>query len=87
MEYSIEFSPLFIKMYRNLGTALQDDVDEKVELLKHKKNHGRLRVHKLGGQLKGIYSFSVNYKVRVTFVLVKRRIILLERVGTHDEVY
>ena len=87
MEYSIEFSSLFIKKYRNLETFLQDEVDEKVELLKHKKNHERLRVHKLGGRLKGIYSFSVSYKIRVTFSLAKRTVILLERIGTHDEVY
>lgn len=83
----VEYSPRFIKMYRSLETALQDEVDEKVELLKDSRNHSKLKVHKLGGKLSGINSFSVNYRVRITFSLISKSTIVLERVGTHDEVY
>jgi addiction module RelE/StbE family toxin len=87
MTYQVEYSPRFIRMYRNLETALQDEVDEKVELLKESKNHTRLKVHKLTGRLNSIKSFSVNYRIRITFSFVNKSTIVLERVGTHDEVY
>ena len=74
-------------MYRNLESALQDEVDEKVELLKQSKQHARLKVHKLTGKLSGIKSFSVNYRIRITFSFINKSTIVLERVGTHDEVY
>lgn len=87
MEYRVEYSPRFIRMYRNLEPALQDEVDEKVELLKETKYHARLKVHKLAGRLTGIKSFSVNYRIRITFSFINKSTIVLERVGTHDEVY
>ena len=83
----MEYSPRFVKMYRTLETALQDEVDEKVELLRDPENHTKLKVHKLTGKLGGIKSFSVNYRIRVTFSFVRKSTIVLERVGTHDEVY
>jgi addiction module RelE/StbE family toxin len=87
MAYRVEYSPRFIKMYRNLESELQDEVDEKVELLKDQRNHTRLKVHKLTGRLRDVKSFSVNYRIRITFSFVSKFIIVLERVGTHDEVY
>ena len=87
MEYRVEYSPRFIRMYRNLEPALQDEVDEKVELLKETKYHARLKVHKLAGRWTGIKSFSVNYRIRITFSFINKSTIVLERVGTHDEVY
>jgi len=50
----------------------------------------RLKTHKLKGDLDGCWACSVGYDVRVVFRLVDHQgseAILLESVGTHDEVY
>jgi len=87
MVYTIEYSTRFIRAFRNIEPDLQEEVIEKVELLKDQKNHQRLKVHKLTGKLKSIWSFSVNYRIRITFARPKKGALVLETVGTHDEVY
>ncbi len=87
MAYAVEYSTRFIRTLRKLEPDLQDDVVEKVELLKSEANHKRLKVHKLTGVLKGVWSFSVNYRIRVLFAKPKKNVLLLASVGTHDEVY
>jgi len=87
MIYAIEYSRRFIRTFSKIEAALQGEVVEKVELLKKSTNHRRLKVHKLTGKLKGIWSFSVNYRIRITFAKPRKNVIVLETVGTHDEVY
>jgi len=87
MAISIEFSTRFIRAFQKIDPDLQEEIIEKVELLKDPENHKRLKVHKLSGKLKEIWSFSVNYRIRITFAKVKKNIFILETVGTHDEVY
>lgn len=87
MSFVIEYSTRFIRTFRKLEPALQEEIVEKVELLKDETNHGRLRVHKLSGKLTGVWSFSVNYRICVTFARPKKNVIVLAAVGTHDEVY
>ncbi len=87
MAFSIEYSSRFIRAFRKIEPDLQEEIIEKVELLKNVRNHKRLKVHRLSGKLKGIWSFSVNYRIRITFFKPKKNTIVLETVGTHDEVY
>ena len=52
--------------------------------------HPSLRTHKLTGALAGSWACSVGYDLRIIFKTVKqggKPAILLESVGTHDEVY
>jgi plasmid maintenance system killer protein len=46
-------------------------------------NHSSLKVHKLNGPLKGSYSFSVNYKIRIIFQYVSKKEVVLLTVGDH----
>lgn len=49
-----------------------------------------LRSHLLKGKLKGSWACSAGYDLRIIFSIIKherRDTILLETVGTHDEVY
>jgi len=48
---------------------------------------GSLRTHKLTGKLKDLWSFSVEYDVRVIFYFVKENKAVLVDVGKHDEAY
>ncbi len=49
-----------------------------------------LKTHKLKGDLKGLWACSAGYDARIVFAFVRhegREAILLQTVGTHDEVY
>ncbi|OGG60627.1 hypothetical protein A2765_03555 [Candidatus Kaiserbacteria bacterium RIFCSPHIGHO2_01_FULL_56_24] len=87
MRLTVEYSSRFIRTVRKIDTDLQGEIVERVELLKDSDNHKRLKVHKLTGKLKGIWSFSVNYRIRITFSKQKKDVFVLETIGTHDEVY
>jgi mRNA interferase YafQ len=53
-------------------------------------HHPSLRTHKLKGELAGSMACSAGYDLRIIFRFVRYRgqpAILLETIGTHDEVY
>ena len=69
---------------------LVDDIRLTLELLAEDAFHPRLKTHKLKGMLNGSWACSGGYDLRVVFQFVKHKGsqgILLEGVGTHDEVY
>lgn len=50
----------------------------------------QLKTHKLKGKYKGSWACSAGYDLRIIFKFVKHKktdAILLETVGTHEEVY
>lgn len=86
-KFSINYAPTFIRMYKSLSVELKEEIKFKIDLFKDEKNHTLLKVHKLKGELKGCYSFSVNYKIRIVFEYADKDSINLLYVGSHDEVY
>ena len=79
----ILYKPTFIRQLNKLDKDLQNEVFEKIEIFKNKDNHLSLKVHKLHGELKDFYSFSVNYKIRIVFIWKDDEIILVS-IGDHD---
>jgi len=49
--------------------------------------HPKLRTHKLTGSLQDLWSFSIEYDLRVIFFFINDKEIVFEDIGTHDEVY
>ena len=47
----------------------------------------RLRTHKLSGELREQWSFTVEYDVRVVFSFLPNNRAVFEDIGSHDEVY
>ena len=80
----VYFKPTFIKQFKKLESALQDEAFEKIELFKDEKNNKQLKVHKLNGVLSGRYSFSVNYQTRIVFSYLSKNEAVLLVVGDHD---
>jgi len=80
---SVFFKPSFIKKFNSLDKELQDEVIEKIELFKDTKNHKKLKVHKLHGELKEQWSFSVNYQFRIIFYYLSKKEVVLLTVGDH----
>ena len=61
-----------------------------IQLLEADAFHPLLKTHKLSGQLKDSWACSAGYNLRIVFKFVAfedSEAILLETVGTHDEVY
>ena len=77
------YKPTFIRQFDKLDPALKEEVLEKIELFRNKRNHKRLKVHKLHGSLAGYFSFSVNYKTRIVFSYVSGHEAVLLAVGYH----
>jgi mRNA-degrading endonuclease YafQ of YafQ-DinJ toxin-antitoxin module len=67
-----------------------DDVRAALTLLEADAFHPSLKTHKLMGKLDGSWACSAGYDLRIVFSFVEHEgaeAILLETVGTHDEVY
>jgi len=47
----------------------------------------RLKTHKLSGNLEGLFSFRVNYEIRVIFYFAGHDQAVLLDIGAHDDVY
>ncbi len=80
----IIYTTSFLKLLKSFESNLQNEVIEKIELFKDKKNHKNLSVHKLHGKFTGSYSFYVNYKIRIVFDYLSKEEVALLLVGSHD---
>ena len=70
--------------------ALADELGSALTLLSEDAFHPSLRTHKLKGKLTGSWACSAGYDLRILFSFVEHEgaeAILLETVGTHEEVY
>jgi len=67
---------------------LVEQYKKTLQLLETNPYHPSLRLHKLKGNLDGIYSVSINisYRISLDFLINKDQIIPIN-IGTHDEVY
>lgn len=67
-----------------------DELGVALGLLSEDAFHPRLKTHKLKGDLEGSWAASAGYDLRIVFQMVDHEgsdAILLQTVGTHDEVY
>jgi mRNA-degrading endonuclease YafQ of YafQ-DinJ toxin-antitoxin module len=86
-------SPAFeraAKRFVRRDPSTGEDVRAALDLLSQDAFDPRLRTHKLKGRLEGSWACSVGYDLRILFSFVQHEgseAILLETLGTHDEVY
>ena len=69
---------------------IEPELQSVLALLAEDAFHPQLKTHKLKGKLMGSWACSAGYDLRVVFQFVQHKgteAILLESVGTHDEVY
>lgn len=70
--------------------AFAEDIRVALNLLAEDAFYPGLKTHKLKGKLEGSWSCSVGYDLRIIFEFVQHEgseAILLEAIGTHQEVY
>ena len=80
----VGYKPSFLRDFKKLPAKLQDEIRWKIDLFKSDSNHEQLRVHKLKGELKQCYSFSVTYAHRVVFFWEDKNTAVFLAVGDHD---
>ena len=67
-----------------------DEVKSTLELLSENAFDPQLKTHKLKGELENSWACSIGYDLRIIFKFVEhegKEAILLETIGTHEEVY
>ena len=87
----ISFSNTFQKAFKK---RIKDKNNEivfwnKTELFIADPFNENLKTHKLSGKLKDLWSFSVEYDIRVIFYFTKdkpKKAVFID-IGTHEEVY
>jgi len=86
-------SNIFIRNARKIVKKqpfLAQNIQETLALLSVDPFQPRLRTHKLKGEPKDSYACSLGHNLRIVFKFVEyeqKQAILLESIGTHDEVY
>lgn len=93
MKRTLLQSSSFVRTARNVVKKrlhIEEELRTALELLSEDAFHPKLKSHKLKGYLDGSWACSVGYDLRIIFDFVQHEgseCILLQTVGTHDEVY
>jgi addiction module RelE/StbE family toxin len=86
----IAFSSSFKRAFKKsvVGNAgLETKFWERVELFRNNPFDPKLRTHKLSGKLKDLWSFSIEYDLRVIFSFAEQNKVIFVDIGGHKEVY
>jgi len=78
------------KKFVKKHSELVQDLQETLKLLSEDAYDSQLRTYKLYGEFKGSWACSIGYDLRIMFKFIDHEgveAILLETVGTHEEVY
>lgn len=62
------------------------NIKDKITLFKTSPNHPSLKLHKLKGKKREVWSIKIHEDLRILFVYFDEKIIFVD-IGKHDEVY
>ena len=79
----IAYQKSFIRQFKKLPKELREEVFIKIDLFEKNHKNPILKTHKLHGQMKKFWSFSINYSHRIIFEIEKNEALFLE-IGKHD---
>lgn len=80
----ISVSKNFIKRFKKLPRNIRDIADVKVDVFRKNPFHNSLRLHRLNGELEGLWSISIDKKNRIIFKVKDENIIIFISIGKHD---
>lgn len=80
----IGYTASFLRQFKALPPEIQKSAHKAIDAFADRKNHARLKVHKLKGRLAGTYAFSVDYRRRVIFEYTKPDTAVLLAIGDHE---
>lgn len=85
--HKVQFSKQFKKQYKKLPRPVQLQFDVRFELWLQDPSHPLLRLHRLKGKLRNLYSINVNADVRAIYEIVGDEIYIYKLIGTHTQLY
>ncbi len=74
----------FIKQYKKLPVEIKKIAKEKELLFREDPRNISLKTHKLHGDLKSFWAFSVNNKIRIIFDFDQDKNVRFYTIGNHD---
>lgn len=80
----ILYSPRFAKRFKKLSQSIKEKAIEKEKIFRQNPFDGRLRTHKLHGEMDNCWAFSVDYSTRIIFSFENNEIIHFHTIGSHD---
>ena len=83
----IIYSPTFIRRYKKLPAKIKSLAEEKEALCRDDPRSPALHTHKLHGEMKDFWAFSVNTSFRIVFEFAQNGGVIFHSIGDHDEVY
>ena len=66
---------------------LEERFRDRVAIFQENPFDPKLKTHRLSGQLHDLWSFSIDYDIRIVFSFVEPNQALFVDIGTHEEVY
>lgn len=79
----IIYSPRFAKLYKKLPKRIKLLAEGREEVFRQNPFASILKTHKLKGELKDFYSFSISYNWRIVFHFEDKDTVVFDNVGTH----
>ncbi|OIO72517.1 MAG: hypothetical protein AUJ85_10110 [Elusimicrobia bacterium CG1_02_37_114] len=74
----------FTKAYRDLPEPIKIQAKQKEEIFLNNPFDRRINTHKLKGELKGYWVYSVNYQYRILFRFSGAGEVIYYDIGTHE---
>lgn len=84
--FSTSFQRAFKRKIKG-NALLETRFWERLEIFQNNPFDQRLKTHKLSGRLKDLWSFTIEYDLRVVFSFLEGDRALFVDIGTHEEVY
>lgn len=79
----IHYNAIFEKQFLNLPRDIQIKACKTEQIFKENPFYPSLRLHKLKGKLKGLWSISLDRKNRIIFKVLEDGVILFISIGSH----
>ena len=81
---SVEYSRKFLKQAARLPQRIIEQAELREDLFRDSPFDPRLETHKLHGEEKDVWSFSINRSYRIKFIFLGKNKVLFLEVGTHN---
>lgn len=80
----IHYSKIFLKNYHRLPQKVKTKFESLETIFRQNPFNPKLKTHPLLGNLRGYYSFSIDYHYRVVFDFISENEIWFHNIGTHQ---
>lgn len=87
VRFDATFEKHWLKYLKKLKEKEKELLRERIALFKEDIFDKRLKTHRLKGNLREYYAFSISYSDRIVFRLLDEEEILFIEIGSHDVCY